>query len=58
MFEQVEIPLPLFNGILARMAEERAEAGPMADAFFRQHRDIWSSWVPAEVAQRVDASLK
>jgi glycine betaine/proline transport system substrate-binding protein len=58
VFEKVEIPLPLFNGILARMAEERAESGPMADAFFRQHRDIWSSWVPAEVAQRVDASLK
>ncbi|MNP51637.1 Substrate binding domain of ABC-type glycine betaine transport system [compost metagenome] len=57
-FEKVQIPLPLFNSILARMAEERAEAGPLADAFFRQHRDIWSLWVPADVARQLDASLK
>ena len=57
-FSKVEIPLPLFNGILARMSEEHTDAGPVADAFFREHREIWSAWVPADVAQRVDASLK
>lgn len=58
LFEKVRIPLPLFNGILARMAEERAEAAPTAEAFFRQHRDIWSAWVTPEVAGKLDASLR
>ncbi|HHF0637533.1 TPA: hypothetical protein ACPH36_005611 [Pseudomonas aeruginosa] len=58
VLEKVEIPLPLFNRILTRMVEERIESGPIADAFFREHRDIWLHWVPEEVAQRLDASLK
>jgi glycine betaine/proline transport system substrate-binding protein len=26
--------------------------------FFREHRDLWSKWVTAEAATRIDAALK
>lgn len=56
-FAKVQIPLPLFNRILARMAEEHSEAGVVSEQFYREHRDIWSTWVPADVAARIDAAL-
>jgi len=55
---KVEIPLPLFNQILARMAEEHSEAGVLSEQFYRQQRAVWSQWVPADVAARIDASLR
>ncbi|NQD91507.1 ABC transporter substrate-binding protein [Pseudomonas sp. CrR25] len=54
---KVQIPLPLFNAILADMAEQRSEAEAVSRQFYREHRDIWSRWVPAEVAARIDAGL-
>lgn len=58
MFEQVEIPLPLLNQVLAEMGEQRRDVADMRTAFFRQQRAVWSRWVPDEVAARIDASLK
>ncbi|WP_375740536.1 ABC transporter substrate-binding protein [Pseudomonas boanensis] len=57
-FGKMEIPLPLFNRILADMAEQRSEARIVSKTFYREHRDIWSRWVPEPVAQRIDASLR
>lgn len=58
MFEQVAIPLPLLNQVLAEMGEQRRDVAEMRAAFFRQQRAVWSHWVPGEVAARIDASLK
>ncbi|MEG7193640.1 ABC transporter substrate-binding protein, partial [Pseudomonas aeruginosa] len=55
---KVEIPLPLFNELLADMAQNHREVGEVRAQFLRQHREIWSHWVPAEVAARLDTSLK
>jgi glycine betaine/proline transport system substrate-binding protein len=57
VLDKVQIPLSLFNGILARMSEQHSEAEEVSRQFFREHRDIWSTWVPAEVAGRIDAAL-
>ncbi|MBT8765712.1 ABC transporter substrate-binding protein [Metapseudomonas boanensis] len=57
-FGKMEIPLSLFNRILAEMAEQRSEARIVSETFYREHRDIWSRWVPEPVAQRIDASLR
>lgn len=58
LFRKVEIPLPLFNELLADMAQNHREVGEVRAQFLRQHREIWSHWVPAEVAARLDTSLK
>ncbi|UTW09588.1 ABC transporter substrate-binding protein [Pseudomonas benzenivorans] len=57
VFDKVQIPLPLFNAILAGMSEQHSEAEDVSRQFYREHRDIWSTWVPAEVAARIDAAL-
>ena len=49
---------PLFNELLADMAQNHREVGEVRAQFLRQHREIWSHWVPAEVATRLDTSLK
>ncbi|MDF5938282.1 fatty acid desaturase [Pseudomonas aeruginosa] len=48
LFRKVEIPLPLFNELLADMAQNHREVGEVRAQFLRQHREIWSHWVPAE----------
>ncbi|MGH8352203.1 MAG: ABC transporter substrate-binding protein [Pseudomonas sp.] len=58
LFERVEIPLPLFNRILAEMAEQHRAVAPMRADFFREQRAVWSQWVPPEVAARIDAALR
>jgi glycine betaine/proline transport system substrate-binding protein len=58
LFEKVQIPLPLFNSILAEMAEKHQDADKVSLTFFKQHREIWSAWLPTEAAARVDNALK
>lgn len=57
LFEKVQIPLPLFNNILAEMSEKHKDADAVSLAFFKEHRDIWSAWLPVDAAARVDAAL-
>jgi glycine betaine/proline transport system substrate-binding protein len=58
LFERVQIPLPLFNSVLAEMSEKHKDADTMSLSFFKEHRDIWSTWLPADAVDRVDAALK
>jgi glycine betaine/proline transport system substrate-binding protein len=44
------------SAMLAYMRENRASAEDAAVEFLRTNQD-WTSWVPAEVADRVKASL-
>lgn len=43
LFRKVEIPLPLFNELLADMAQNHREVGEVRAQFLRQHREIWST---------------
>ena len=48
----------LVNKALVRMRETRDRTGAKAARdFLRKHPEIWSDWVPAQVAARVKASL-
>jgi len=42
---------------LAYMQENEASPEEAAEAFLQANPDIWSAWVPAEVAERVNAAL-
>ncbi|TWI55608.1 glycine betaine/proline transport system substrate-binding protein [Pseudomonas duriflava] len=58
LFEKVQVPLPLFNQILGDMAGKHQDADKVSLAFLKQHRELWSAWMPEEAVARVDAALK
>ncbi|MBA6118009.1 ABC transporter substrate-binding protein [Pseudomonas putida] len=57
-FEKVDLPIDLLNQTLAHMAEKRLEPRTVAQAFLREQPQVWTAWVPAEVASNVNRSLK
>lgn len=57
LFEKVQLPLPLFNQVLAEMSVGRMRVEQVREKFLREHRDIWEQWVPADVISRIDESL-
>lgn len=58
VFEKVELPLPMFNALLADMAQHHRDVADVRAKFFREHRELWSKWVTAEAAGKIDAALK
>jgi len=58
LFKRVDIPLPLLNRILAHMAEQRRAVAEERDLFFREQRAVWSQWLSADAAARIDAALR
>ena len=57
LFEKVQFPLDQFNGILAEMSEKHEDAQVVAKRFLKEHPEVWTSWLPAENAERVKAAL-
>ncbi len=58
VFEQVELPLPIFNALLADMAQHHRNVADVRAKFFREHRALWSKWVTPQAVGRIDAALK
>lgn len=54
---RVSIPLDDINETLAHMEESGDDAADVAEWFLKNKSDIWTQWVPADVAERVKASL-
>lgn len=57
VFEKVDLPIDLLNGILGEMSEKRTPPRQVAEAFLKSHPDIWQHWVPADVAAKVKGAL-
>ena len=53
----MSLPVDVVNGILAEMDAESLEVTDVADRFLKNHADVWTKWVPADVAERVKAGL-
>lgn len=53
----MQFPNDVVNKLLAWADEESREPQEAADRFLRQHEDVWTQWVPSDVADRVKASL-
>lgn len=45
------------NAMLAFMSDEQAGGEEGAEKFLKEHEDVWSKWVPADVAKKVKAAL-
>ncbi|WP_162300478.1 ABC transporter substrate-binding protein [Corticimicrobacter populi] len=54
---RVSIPLDDINETLAHMEESGDDAADVAEWFLKNKSAIWTQWVPADVAERVKASL-
>jgi len=51
------LPIGLLNKTLAQMSEKRLAPDKAAQAFMRDHPEVWKAWLPADVASKVEASL-
>jgi glycine betaine/proline transport system substrate-binding protein len=56
-FEKVDLPIDQLNKTLGEMSEKRLEPDAVAKMFLKNHPEIWTSWVPADVAKKVTAGL-
>lgn len=56
-FSRVSIPREVISAMLARMESDSLEYAEAARLFLREHGQYWQQWVPADVAQRVQAAL-
>ncbi|MHC6224078.1 ABC transporter substrate-binding protein [Pseudomonas sp. X10] len=56
-FSQVDLPIDLLNQTLGRMSEKRLDPRSVAQSFLREHPQVWSAWVPADIAANVSRSL-
>ena len=57
VFEKVDLPIDLLNGLLADMSEKRTQPRQVALAFLKEQPQVWQQWVPADVAAKVNAAL-
>lgn len=57
MLEKVNLPIDLLNQNLARMTKDRIESPKLAKIFLKEHPEVWHTWVSADAAKKVDASL-
>jgi len=53
----VSVPVDLMNKVLAYLEETQEEPDAAAQWFLRNAADVWTQWVPADVAARVKAAL-
>ncbi|WP_233583087.1 ABC transporter substrate-binding protein [Candidimonas sp. SYP-B2681] len=54
---KVAVPLPVMDKVMAHMEETEDEPNDVAKWFMENNDQIWSQWLPADVASRVKAAL-
>ncbi len=54
---KVQVPLESMNETLSYMDENELDAEPTAMWFLKSKPDVWTRWLPEDVAQRVQAAL-
>ena len=53
-----ETTLDINNKFLAYMQDNKASTEQAAQWFLKQHEQLWTTWVPADVAAKVKAAMK
>ncbi|MGY5329786.1 ABC transporter substrate-binding protein [Pseudomonas protegens] len=56
-FAKVDLPIEPLNRALAQMSENHRAPRDVARAFLKQHPDVWRTWVPRDVADKIAATL-
>ena len=56
-FDSNKIPLDVLNSALAEMEKTGDDSVDIAKWFLTEHPEVWTEWVPEDVAERVQAAL-
>ncbi len=56
-FENRVFPGSVMNGMLVFMTENQATGEDAAFEFLAQHPEVWTKWVPADVAAKIKDAL-
>lgn len=56
--QNISIPNAVMNAVLAWGEDNQAEGNEMAGFFVLTYQKLWSSWLPADVVQKVKKALK
>ncbi|HKT91530.1 MAG TPA: histidine ABC transporter substrate-binding protein, partial [Paraburkholderia sp.] len=56
-FSKVSLPIDFLNTTILDMTEHKVDAQDEALKFLKQHPEMWKTWVPADVAAKVQKSL-
>lgn len=54
---KVAVPLTVMNEAMAYMEKNEAEPEATAQWFLKDKQDVWTAWLPKDVAERVKAAL-
>ncbi len=54
---KVSVPLPTMDKVMAYMEETEGEPEDVAQWFLENETDLWTAWLPEDVAARVKAAL-
>ncbi|BAN51038.1 ABC transporter substrate-binding protein [Metapseudomonas resinovorans] len=57
VLKKVNLPIDLLNQNLAKMAKEKLDSADLAQAFLKEHPEVWHAWVSADAAKKIDAAL-
>lgn len=57
VLEKVNLPIDLLNQNLAKMAKEKLTSEQLAKAFLKEHPEVWTAWVSADAAKKIQAAL-
>lgn len=58
LFSKINMPLDVLNKLLAEQQQQKSSAKTLSLAFLKTYPAIWQDWVPADVAEKITASLK
>ncbi|MFP3646242.1 ABC transporter substrate-binding protein [Paraburkholderia sp. SIMBA_054] len=57
MFTKVKFPMDFLNATILDMSVKKLDAQTMAAQSLRTHPEMWKTWVPADVAAKVQAGI-
>jgi len=58
MLSKMNVPLEVLNGLLAERAARKLDANALVQSFLKHNQNVWQTWMPADIAGKVTASLK
>lgn len=58
LLSKVQFPLAFFNKVISEISDAKKPPAQVAKEFLIGQEAIWTKWVPADVAAKVQASLK
>jgi len=56
-FEKISMPRDVIDSTLGKIETEGLAVEDAADFFMKNHQDVWTKWVPSDVADRIKQSL-